>query len=171
MQRLGELYQHRDDGIFIEHRATDIALQALQQLRQLIEVPAEAPAAVGGAAPGDVYLLPSLAAATVLESHGIRAVNLGADSPLDAIRAAASHHHAKLAWLSISVVPSAGASWLREQVITLAEDLRKHGASLIIGGRAASTVQVKGIAGVFRGSSMAELAAFALGFVAQRDGI
>src|SRR5688500_2338784 len=39
MHRLGELWKHDDRGILIEHRATDICVQAVNHLRQLIGPP------------------------------------------------------------------------------------------------------------------------------------
>jgi len=78
MTRLGELWRHDSAGVFIEHRATDLIVQAVTQLRALIEQPRESHRAVGGAPAGDPYLLPSMLAATVLASEGVRAVNLAA---------------------------------------------------------------------------------------------
>jgi len=85
MERIGERWRQEADGILAEHRATDLCIQWLNQLRALLVVDDEAPVAVGGAAPGDPYVLPSLAVATALEAEGIRAVNLGPDTPLDTL--------------------------------------------------------------------------------------
>lgn len=102
MYRLGELWRHDEGGIFIEHRGTDVCLQALAQLRALHDPPADAPLAVGGAPEGDPYLLPSFMAATVIAAAGMRAVNLGPDAPLAAIDAAIEHHAPRMMWLSVS---------------------------------------------------------------------
>jgi MerR family transcriptional regulator, light-induced transcriptional regulator len=102
MTRIGELWRHHGDGVFVEHRATDICLAAVAALRAIVEPPADAPVAIGGAPEGDPYLLPSLMAATVLAAEGMRAVNLGADTPASALQHAARHHHPLLVWISIS---------------------------------------------------------------------
>ncbi|MDH3584128.1 MAG: hypothetical protein OER86_07925, partial [Phycisphaerae bacterium] len=76
MNRIGELWEHGDQGIFIEHRATDICLQALNQVRGLLgPAPPGAPVAVGGAPATDPYALPSLMAATTLASRGWSEMN------------------------------------------------------------------------------------------------
>ena len=50
MQQIGELWREDPRGILIEHRATDICLQALGIVRQMLGEPsANAPIALGGA--------------------------------------------------------------------------------------------------------------------------
>lgn len=102
MHALGELWRHEDDGVFIEHRATDVCLQALSHLRASFEPPPNAPIALGGAPEDDPYLLPSAMAALVLASIGYRTINLGADTPTAALHRAVAHHHPRLVWLSAS---------------------------------------------------------------------
>src|SRR5215218_1767754 len=49
LEALGELWQHGEEGIVVEHRATEIWLQAVHQLRLLLPAAGEgAPLAVGG---------------------------------------------------------------------------------------------------------------------------
>lgn len=102
MQALGELWRHGEGGIFVEHRATDICLQALAQLRNTFEPPAQAPLALGGAPEDDPYLLPTFLAATVIAAAGMRAVNLGPDTPIAAMQAAVAHYSPQLVWISAS---------------------------------------------------------------------
>jgi excisionase family DNA binding protein len=86
MYALGDLWRHDPQGIFIEHRATAVVLQAVAQLRSMLAVaPANAPLALGGAPSGDPYLLPSQLACMVVEEAGLRAVNLGPETPVDAL--------------------------------------------------------------------------------------
>ena len=61
----GALWKHKEAGIFQEHRATDISIQALSRLRQVLPRPTKGPRAVGCAPSGDPYILPSLAVATM----------------------------------------------------------------------------------------------------------
>jgi len=102
MHAIGELWQHEKDGVFVEHRATDVCIQALGKLRSTFEPPPLAPLALGGAPEDDPYLLPSAMAALVLAAEGIRTVNLGADTPTGALHQAVAHHHPRLVWISTS---------------------------------------------------------------------
>jgi len=102
MARLGELWRHDEDGIFIEHRGTDACVQAVAQLRANFAPRSDGPVAVGGSPPDDPYLLPPMLAATVIASVGMRAVNLGPNTPLAALQAAVAHHRPQLVWVSVS---------------------------------------------------------------------
>ncbi|HET9625385.1 MAG TPA: helix-turn-helix domain-containing protein [Kofleriaceae bacterium] len=103
MHALGELWHHDDHGIFIEHRGTDVCLQAVAQLRALLPAPpAHAPCALGGAPAGDPYLLPSLLASLTALEAGLNAINLGPNTPSEAFAAAVAKQKPKLVWVSIS---------------------------------------------------------------------
>ena len=117
MHSLGDLWNHNTQGVFIEHRGTDTCLQALAYLRATFEVPSTAPVALGGGPEDDPYLLPSFMASMVVESTGLRAVNLGPDTPLAALQHAVAAHEPKIVWISAStkVAPArakALATWL-----------------------------------------------------------
>lgn len=103
MHSLGELYRHDHAGIFIEHRGTDICLQAVAHLRSLIP-PARpgAPIAVCGAPSGDPYVLPSLLASVTVLEAGFCTFNLGPDTPVTAFDAAIAKHAPKLVLISIT---------------------------------------------------------------------
>ncbi|MFT3697945.1 MAG: helix-turn-helix domain-containing protein [Kofleriaceae bacterium] len=102
MYYIGELWQHDAEGVFIEHRATDVALQALFALRAVIDPPANAPLAIGCGPQGDPYIIPSMMAALVLSSVGVRTMNLGADTPVSALTLAVARHQPALVWISAS---------------------------------------------------------------------
>lgn len=102
MHALGELWLHEDSGIFVEHRGTDACLQAVAYLRTMIEAPANAPLAIGAAPEDDPYVLPTFLAAMVTTVAGLRAVNLGPDTPLSALQQAVQHHQPRLVWVSAS---------------------------------------------------------------------
>lgn len=118
MHALGELWHHDEGGIFIEHRGTDVCLQAVAQLRAMVPAPrAGAAHAVGGAPAGDPYLLPSLLASLTVAEAGLHASNLGPDTPTEAFAAAVATQQPALVWLSISTPLAPGrarslARWL-----------------------------------------------------------
>jgi len=162
MHRLGELWRHDQRGILVEHRATSICLQAVARLRQMLPAPEPAaPIAVGGAGPGDPYVLPSLIVATVLCDSGYRDVNLGPETPIDVLAAAAEEQHAALVWLSVSV--SGKLAELRRDVDRLIQRLRPLGASLVLGGRHAGELGVRRDPHVHVLQTMSELVAFTRG--------
>lgn len=161
LERIGELWQHDVSGIFIEHRATDICIQAASQLRLLLPAPTEGLVAVGGAPVGDPYLLPSLLAATVLAAEGFETSNLGPDTPFDCLALAASEQHARLVWLSVS--GDLDTRVVREDFVRLGAELAERGAHLVIGGRNAKSLRLPPQAKILVGGSLGELVAFARG--------
>lgn len=58
MERVGGLWHHEPSGIFFEHRATDLCIQALNGLRALLPANEEGPVALGGATAGDPICCP-----------------------------------------------------------------------------------------------------------------
>jgi excisionase family DNA binding protein len=102
MHRIGELWQHDPEGIFIEHRATDACIQALAQLRATFEPSPTAPFALGATPEDDPYLMPAFMAAMIVASEGLRSVNLGPDTPVGAMQRAYAWHKPTLVWVSAS---------------------------------------------------------------------
>jgi excisionase family DNA binding protein len=161
MRRVGGLWEHDPRGVLVEHRATDICLRAVAELRQLLPPPGDdAPAAAGGAPAGDPYLLPSMMAAAVLADAGYRVTSLGADTPAEVLAAAAEEVDARLAWLSVSY---ADPQALQRDVEALTKRLRPRGTTLLVGGRGAGALEMHRLADVHVLASMSELAAYARG--------
>lgn len=161
MERLGELYRHEDRGIFVEHRATDLCILALNNLRQLIEVPAGAPRAVGGAPSGDPYVIPSLAAAAALAAEGFSAVNLGPETPDDALSIACAELRPSVVW--ISVTSQRIADETVDRYAALCVKLHAEGVAVVLGGQARHRVAPRLPATVYNAASIGELVAFARG--------
>lgn len=159
MDRLGLLWQHEKTGVFEEHRATDICIQAVQQLRQLVEPDASGPVAIGGGAPGDPYLLPPMLATTALSADGWQAVNLGPDTPFDALHAAVEWHEPRLVWLSVSSIRDKGE--LEHGITRLAARLADREVALVLGGRALDTLALPPISPPRCGATISDLVAFA----------
>ena len=169
MDDIGELWRQRDDGVVIEHRATNICLHAITRIRlALPPSPTGGPIAVGGAPSGDPYILPSLMAAAIVRESGFADMNLGPDTPIGCLRTALHGYRPRLAWLSLSSRKAAGQS-LR-LLPELAEAAATTGGVLIVGGRASGGAQRAASPNVAFGDSMAELSAFARGLVASGPG-
>ena len=166
MERIGELWRHEAAGIAREHRATDIAIQALNQLRTLLSPTTGAPVAAGGAPAGDPYVLPSLAAATVLTAEGLTADNLGPDTPFVALRSAVSDSRPALVWLSLSRAQR--AEQLVKEIASFARAVRDDGVSVVVGGRGLATQRLPAEPNLHAATSMVELAAFARGLITGR---
>lgn len=154
MTRMGELWKHDEAGIFVEHRATDICIQAVQQLRHFVEPEEPRAVAVGGAPPGDPYILPSLLIATALGAEGWRAVNLGANTPFDALLRACEHYQPALVWISVSA--ASDAIVIERGIDTVAQHLAKSGTPLALGGQAAADLSPRPT-GVHRCQSISDL--------------
>jgi excisionase family DNA binding protein len=156
MHAIGELWQHDADGVFVEHRATDLCIQALAHLRATFEPPPHAPVAVGGVPEDDPYLIPSAMAALVLAAEGFRTINLGADTPTGALHRAVAHHRPRIVWLSASSpVPLAQAHELAGFLASLPGHI-----TAIVGGRHRAAIAAADPS-IRTADSMAELAALA----------
>ncbi|MFW5653570.1 MAG: helix-turn-helix domain-containing protein [Planctomycetota bacterium] len=163
MHRLGELWLHTDEGIFIEHRATDICIEAIEQLRVTVPPSEEgaAPVALGGAAEHDPYLLPTLMVATVLAGEGYYTVNLGPNTPVMTLRHACTEYRPDIVWLSVSV-DDQPANFVQDL-----SDFDRHLRSahpstrLIVGGRGTSGLGLRSIPRLSVAGSMNDLAEMA----------
>ncbi len=153
--------QEKNLRIAEEHRSVDIILQALQQLRRMVQSPETAPVAIGGAPPGDPYLVPSLCAALSLLGDGWRTANLGPSSPFEVLRTAAVRAKAKLVWVSISVEsPEAN---IRQGLEMLSETMLGMNGSVVVGGRKLPEELTRGIPGVHAATTMREMVLFSRG--------
>lgn len=171
MSKIGEIWSHDSKGIYIEHRAIDLCVHALTQIRLLVAqpelenaLPGEQPArpvALGGAPPNDPYVLGSLMSSCVCAEAGYADINLGANIPLDSLLDAVEKYQPKLVWLSCTDVAQLPSPKAIDQ---FADRLEPHGAKLIVGGQArprgsgmSENIHVCG--------SMAELSAYANGLM------
>lgn len=170
MHMVGDLWNHSDNGILIEHRATDICCQAINQLRGLLPAASEtAPMATGGGPRGDPYMLPSLMAATIIAGEGWREENLGPETPLDLMAQGAERRRASLVWLALSVERE--PEELAREVLAMNQRLKMAGIPLIVGGRGTPPKRMLIDDNIHVISSMSELAAFARGIQSvRRDG-
>ena len=136
LARIGELWEHDSAGVLYEHRAIDTCVRVTLQLEGWLPAPAGgAPLAITAAGPDDQYLLPPLLASLALRERGIRARNLGPQTPVETLALAVEHYRAAACALSFSVAPGDVAPWA-----TLLDILEQTGAALLFGGRAAGTL-------------------------------
>jgi excisionase family DNA binding protein len=158
MHALGELWLHSEAGIFVEHRATDVCLQALAHVRATFDPPAGAPVALGGAPEDDPYLLTSFMVAMVTSAAGMRAVNLGADTPIMALEAAVAEHRPRLVWISAtSALAPTRASEIAHWIASLPSEI-----TAIVGGQESLAI-AEAHPRVKRIETMGELAVIASG--------
>jgi len=165
MARIGELWSHGEEGIAVEHHATSICIQVVEQLRQFLpDSRSDAPIAVGGGTSADPYLLPSQMASVVLTECGYRVINLGPQTPNNALLAAVTRHRPVLVWRSLTSITDAAAvgADLRDLVAHLGD------IPLVIGGRHAPAVAMAAGGQVHVVGSMCELGAFARALVLRR---
>lgn len=136
MHALGELWRHEARGIFIEHRATELCLQALAQLRGMLAEPTAAPVALGGAPEDDPYRVATVLAGMVATEAGLRAIDLGPDTPVSALDAAVREHRPRLVWISASArVAPARAHAIGRWIATL-----PRATAVVVGGRAGRAI-------------------------------
>jgi methanogenic corrinoid protein MtbC1 len=157
---LGERWRQSHTGIYLEHRATQVIIEAVNQVHMLIPPPGtDAPVAVGGAPPDDPYLLPSLMAATVLADLGYRDINLGAHTPAATLLDAVEAHRPRIAWVAATAgdpFAEDQASWERAL-----SEMHARGVRVVVGGQAVEhLLEAPWPSGVRALASMAELAAF-----------
>jgi hypothetical protein len=137
LEALGHV-PHTSEGILREHCATQVCLQAIERMRVLARSAEPRFQALGGAIGGDVYMLPTLLVSGVIEELGGRAVNLGANTPTDAIRWDLSNRTSEtrpdLVWVSVSHFIDEYEQV--EDLIRLGKDCIDSGMSFFVGGRA-----------------------------------
>lgn len=164
MERIGERWRHAPDGILVEHRATDICIRWVHHIRSILAPGDDAPVAIGAAPPGDPYALPTLTVAAAFESEGVRAINLGPDTPVETTILALERERPAVVWMSVS--NDAGRAALAGALGGLGAAARRHGSRLILGGRALAAAPLEVPPEVQVYHSLGEVAAFARGLIA-----
>ena len=168
MHRVGELWKHTERGILVEHRATEICVGAIAELRGFLPaVGKSAPLALGGSPQNDPYVLPTMMAGTVLAESGFHDINFGANTPVELLMDEAIERRARLVWLSISTPPESKA--LRAAIRDLATGLAERKIDVLIGGRCLTECVPRGLPNLTQVGSMSELSAFARGVLSVRS--
>lgn len=156
MQRIGAMWLDGPTGVFIEHRATAIALRAFEDVQRVLraKVGDDRPSAVVAGPERDPYLLaPALAALTLLECDW-DATNLGAFVPMPVLSIARMKLDARVVALSITSEPTPELP--AEVAALLAEP---DAPTVVIGGQSVTQATFTPHPRMFVGQSLAELAA------------
>ena len=152
---------HNSEAILREHCATQVCLQAVERMRVLARVAEPRFHALGGAIGGDVYILPTLLVSGVIEELGGRAVNLGANTPMDSIRWDLSNRTADtrpdLVWVSASHFVDECEQV--DDIIRLAKDCLDSGLAFFVGGRALTSSVIERFKGVEVHNSLQSISA------------
>lgn len=132
MHRFGEAWDRNELDVYQERRGCEICMRLIYHLRAKLPNPS-APIAIGGAAAGDPYQLPTSLVELALREAGWAAQSLGADLPFPSIKRAIDDYQPRLVWLSISAV--ADAETFIDRFNDLADYLPDD-CVLLVGGRA-----------------------------------
>ncbi len=144
---VGQAWMRGELRVAEEHLFTEVAHGVLRQALLVLPepVPGQAPRVLLTTLPGEPHGLGLLMAEAMCALEGAWCVNLGPQTPLDEIVAAAQWHHAQVVGLSATgVLPQ---RWLRQGLQQLQQRL-PPGTALWLGGAAAAGLRVP--AGVTR---------------------
>ena len=137
MEVIGASWEHGPEGIYVEHRATEICAGLLRDLRSYVSPMRPLGRAIGGAISGDPYRLPPLAVAATLAECGLQTVNLGANTPIEVLEEASigspPAERPKVVWICVSVITNPDG--LGESIQAFSNRCREHDMLLAIGGR------------------------------------
>jgi len=137
LRELGSQWEHDSNGIFVEHRATDICIQVIQQMKMIATHSSPKYRATGGAVSSDPYILPSMLVSSVITESGGQATNLGPNTPIDVLKIDSikrpKHEQPQLVWISASVLESPEET--SREINAFAHECHDAGIKLIVGGR------------------------------------
>lgn len=137
MEVIGASWEHGPEGIYVEHRATEICAGLLRDLRSYVSPVRPIGRAIGGAISGDPYRLPPLAVAATLADCGLQTVNLGANTPIEVLDVAsigaAPAERPRIVWVCMSLVTD--PEGLADSISAFAKRCIEHDMLLAIGGR------------------------------------
>jgi excisionase family DNA binding protein len=161
MHQLGRAWQNGSIDVMHEHRASQLCVSVLFELKQTLETRArrQKPIAVGAAPEGDQSALATLLCQMVLLDAGWDAVDLGPNTPLKSLCLAIRELRPQLVWLSISHIVDS-ESFRRDQQ-SLFRATQAADAALVIGGQALDEDLRAALSYTAYGDGLKHLAAFA----------
>lgn len=160
MEMIGTIWEHGPEGIYIEHRATEICAGLFRDLRSYVSPMRPLGRAIGGAVSGDPYRLPPLAVAATLADCGLQTVNLGANTPIEVLEVASigspPTERPRLVWICISVTTHPES--LRDSILAFSKRCREHDMLLAIGGRDAHKIDLPAEDHILSGNTLESMA-------------
>ncbi len=159
--RVGEEWAAGRMDVYQEHRATQLCLVALHELRAHLAPTAdrERPLAVGGCPEGDSTLVSTFLAQLTLLEAGWNAINIGPNTPAASFGKAVRELRPRLLWLSSTHLadPERFLSEYRD----LYREAEAAGTAVAVGGRALTECVRSRMAYTTFGDGLTHLAAFA----------
>jgi len=162
MERIGHEWQAGRIEVMHEHRATQLVVSALFELKGTLESSDGSlgkPRAVGGAVEGDHSILPSLLAQMILIEHGWEVVNLGPHTPIGSLRRALGELRPRMIWLSSCHLDDADA--FTRDYTPFFREAEQAGTAVALGGRAFGEHLRATLPCSTFGATLSHLAAFA----------
>lgn len=160
--RIGHGWERRELDIYQEHRATQIVLELLASVKELISVPSElAPVALCGALDRDVYAAAPTMAALVLQEAGWKSIGLGPDTPARSFCQAIEDVRPGVVVISVSYVNDPAAYVEAYNMVRSCTEV--HSTAVALGGRGLTQDMRRGLVADFFGDTMTHLASFAAG--------
>ena len=151
---------HGSDQIMLEHRATELCIQVVHQLRALARPTSFSFKAVGGSVAGDPYILPSLLVSSVISEHGGDATNLGPNTPFEAMRHQTTllsrESRPDLAWISVGQIDNGHA--LSNEIATFVSECLDAGIQVVVGGRLVGDLALEPLDGLSVHATLTSLA-------------
>lgn len=131
---IGARWTNGEVEIFEEHRAVEMVVRILHELRGAV-APAKksAPVALGGTPAGDGYGLPTQMIELALLEAGWNATSLGTSLPFASLTSAIRRHEPRLFWLSVSTIADVQA--FAQELVEFDKEVATL-TSLFVGGRA-----------------------------------
>ncbi|MAB84091.1 MAG: hypothetical protein CMJ24_11765 [Phycisphaerae bacterium] len=162
--------EHTPQSILVEHRATQICVQVLQQIQTMIKPSDSSYSAVGCSLAPDPYMLPSMLVASVFQEHGAEASNIGPNTPLDVLRVASvdlpEADRPDVAWLSVSTLKDGRAQ--SNLINEFAADCSACGIKLVIGGRNIGHLALEHVPGMTMHASLQSVSELAASIAASK---
>ncbi len=160
LESIGAAWEHGPEGIYIEHRATEICAGLLRDLRHFVTPVRPIGRAIGGAIGGDQYRLPPLAVAATLAECGLQTVNLGANTPIEVLEIASigapPTERPRIVWICVSSVTDVAG--VRASILAFAGRCREHSMLLTVGGREMGKLKLESAEDLVCGHSLRFLA-------------
>jgi len=156
--RLGMQWVKSPTGIASEHAATQMMLETLGTLKNLLPTAEGRALAIGGAPSGDPYRIPTTMVSLTVQDLGFKSINLGPDLPLESLVEYCRKERPRIAWLSTT--SSDPIPMLQRKIHSVAEKLHSLGILLAVGGRQTGKLTRRPISNLIEFRSLKQFRAF-----------